>query len=392
MAVKASGDPMKRLKAQMAKALDGFESGLPKGCDPCKLASSKPDRKQFPLPELVLFALRNVMGFSWSGPAEKVAWSVYATVKGEPFIFELGKFGFTILRSRKTPLALLKRVEGQLSSSLRLLEPLLSDFANHQIDQGNLTLSNRMGEFSMRYNYFREIADRLFGEQPGAIENTASKDASGFITGFVAFMNADTRRQREGYFASVAMVDAYFSRLEHRILMLRAFVGRSLGKGGFSAFLKMDWDDRLREIADFDTEKKRGRLLGKLREVKSSIRNPLSHGGVRNDGGAFHIHLPGIGAIPADLSRNRDRLNPSFFPIADTTHAETCALFDEFDATLAEADLTLPDKFVQAGIDPEFNTESLARYAQSLALGHEAVDALIDRLGYEWERHANMDY
>lgn len=68
-----------------------------------------------------MFALREVTGFKWSGVGEKVRWSVYATVAGEPFVFEPRKFGFAIGYRDRIPHALVKRVEGQLSSSLRLL-------------------------------------------------------------------------------------------------------------------------------------------------------------------------------------------------------------------------------------------------------------------------------
>ena len=88
--------PLTTLQKRMAKSLKGFESGLPKGCDRWKLRGGRADPKLFPVPELVLFALRDVMGFSWSGGGEKVRWSVYATVEGEPFVFEQRKFGFSI--------------------------------------------------------------------------------------------------------------------------------------------------------------------------------------------------------------------------------------------------------------------------------------------------------
>jgi hypothetical protein len=380
----------------MAKSLKGFESGLPEGCDPWSLRGARPDPRLFPVPELVLFALRNVMGFRWSGVGEKVRWSVYVTVEGEPFVFELRKFGFAIGHREGISPALLNRVQGQLSSSLRLLEPLLATYARTQIQSGNLTLENRMSEFDRRYGYFRALAFRAFGPDPEPpVETLPPGDSSGDMKLFADWtdrMNRDVRRQEEGYFASGAMVDAYFSRLEHRVLLLRAFIGRPLAAGGFEAFLDKPWNERLREVADFSTNPSCGRLLGRLREVKATIRNPLAHGGVESDGGAFYFHMPQIGAIPANLSRYRGRLRMSFFPIPESTHAETCALFDELDAVLTEGALELPNEFVRWGIDPQFDADARARYAEAIAGGAETVEALIERLGYEWERHVNMDY
>lgn len=133
------------MKARLIKVLNGFESGLPEGVSEWDLTPHSPDKGLFPVPELVLFALRNILGFSWSGPWEKVRWTVYAKVDGEPFAFALQKFGFRILTRREVPPELLARVAGQLSGSLKLLEPLLKAYAEEQIADGNLTLENRMG-------------------------------------------------------------------------------------------------------------------------------------------------------------------------------------------------------------------------------------------------------
>lgn len=388
-------DILATLRRRMAKSLRGFESGLPHGCDPWKLRGGRADPKLFPVPELVLFALRDVMGFSWSGPGEKSRWSVYATVEGEPFVFELRKFGFAVDHSSGVPLALLTRVKGQLSSSLRLLEPLLANLAKAQIADGNLTLENKLAEFDNRYRYFRELADTAFGPDPNLTADIAppadSPKGAAVIADLTARMNQTLARQQEGYFASGAMVDTYFSKLEHRVLLLRAFVGRPLAKGDFEAFLQKTWDDRLRDVANIDADHVGGHLLGRLRDIKASIRNPLAHGGVENDGGSFYFHMPKIGAIPANLSRYRGRLRMSFFPIANTNHTEICALFDEVDALLEQGPLELPNEFVRWGIDPQFDCDSLERYAEALARGAEAVDSLVAALSLEWERHANYE-
>ena len=291
---------------------------------------------------------------------------------------------------------LLKRVSGQLSSSLRALEPLLAKFAKVQIAEGKLTLRNRFAEFENRYRYFRDLAGNAFAPDPNPpAEIAVSDDETGDMALFSDLgvrLSRFLNREQEGYFASGAMVDAYFSKLEHRVLLLRAFVGHPLATGEFEEFLKKPWDERLRKVVDLDADPANGNLLGRLRDVKTSIRNPLAHGGVENDGGAFYFHMPRIGALPANLSRYRGSLRMSFFPIAHTAHIEICALFDEVDSLLQQGILKLPNEFVRWGIDPQFNEKSLQRYARALAGGDEAVEALIDRLSHEWERHANYEY
>lgn len=126
--------------------------------------------------------------------------------------------------------------------------------------------------------------------------------------------------------------------------------------------------------------------------MKAVIRNPLAHGGVENDGGAFYFHLPKIGAVPANLSRYRGRLEMSFFPIAASTHEQTCRLFDDVDAMLTSGPFALPNEFVLWGIDPQFDAKSVAEYGEAISQGSEAVEALVDHLDRLWERHVNMDY
>ncbi len=382
------------LKARLRKALKGFESGLPDGVSDWDLSPHSPDNKLFPVPELVLFALRNMLGFRWSGPWEKVRWTVYATVDGEPFGFALQKFGFRILTRREVPLQLLKRVTGQLSGSLKLLEPLLKIYAEEQIADGNLTLENRMGLYDGRYTYFRELADQAFAIKP-KVRKARQKKADGdvgVLAGITEQMNQMVNAEHRGFFASGAMIDAWFSRLEHRMLLLRAFIGKPMTRGAFNTFLAARWDDRLVALFEGRMDAAAGDLLGRLRDVKATIRNPLAHGGVENDGGAFYFHLESVGAVPANLSRYRGRLRMSFVPIPATTHAEACALFDAVDTLLTTGPFELANEFVRWGIDPQFDAETVEAYGGAIAQGLEAVETLVEQLSREWERHTNMDY
>ncbi len=386
--------PLEVLKARLRKALKGFESGLPEGVRDWDLTPHSPDEKLFPVPELVLFALRNMLGFRWSGPWEKVRWTVYAKVDGEPFAFALQKFGFRILTRREVSPKLLARVTGQLSGSLKLLEPLLQTHAEEQIAVGNLTLENRMGLYDGRYTYFRELADQAFTFTP-EVKKARKKNVDGdfdVLAGVTEQVNQMANAEHRGFFASGAMVDAWFSRLEHRMLLLRAFLGRPMVRGAFSTFLAARWDDRLVALFEGKMDVAAGDLLGRLRDVKATIRNPLAHGGVENDGGAFYFHLQGVGAVPANLSRYRGRLRMSFVPIPASTHKEICALFDAVDVLLEAGPFELANEFVRWGIDPQFDTETVANYGRAIAEGADAVDALVEQLGREWERHTNMDY
>jgi hypothetical protein len=81
----AAIDPFAVLRPRLLKALVGFSSVLPENWHQREFENQgRPDPSEFPVPDLVLFAFRNVLGFSWSGPGEKVRWSVYCTFGGVP--------------------------------------------------------------------------------------------------------------------------------------------------------------------------------------------------------------------------------------------------------------------------------------------------------------------
>src|SRR5882762_2673647 len=120
------------LRRRLERALVGFSSQVPEG-DWSAEATHRPDRIEFPVPELVLFALRDVLGFPWSGPEEKVRWSVHCLFTGVPVSFELRKFGFTICYPREATVDV-ARLCGQLRTAVKLVEQWLEPFAQAQIE------------------------------------------------------------------------------------------------------------------------------------------------------------------------------------------------------------------------------------------------------------------
>src|SRR4051812_29736246 len=125
---KESADLFKTIRFRIAAALDGFTNDFPDDLNSYAMEPIRPDRAEFPVPELVLLVLRGVMGFQSSGHEEKVRWSVYCQVAGEPVIFQYQKFGFTIFCRPASSLKV-ERIRGQLHAAIRILERALDTFA-----------------------------------------------------------------------------------------------------------------------------------------------------------------------------------------------------------------------------------------------------------------------
>lgn len=387
------------LRRRLGRKLAGFTVEIPEENAHAAMVSYRPARGLFPVPELVLFTLRDVMGWRWHGHGEKVRWTVYGAIDGQRVAFEHQKFGFVVFLP-KDRLDLQSRVEGQLRSAMCNVEAYLRPFAKAQVDQGEVMIINRFAEFDERYRFHRELADLAYRRGAAAPppaqangergdESEKMRSISGDIT---ARLNAVLSAEREGFFHSTAMIDAYFSCLEHRLVLLRAFMGRPFGEGEVLALLGMKWGDKLKLVLPSPPSRSAADVVGRMHRIKERIRNPFAHGGVENDQGSLFFRLPGIGPVPGNFTRFGESVRFSMLPVDADDHAESCATFDTLDRLLATGELAGPDQFIKDGVDPVFDAHHCAEYAEAIAGGPDAIDAYIEAWSSAWERHVNMDY
>lgn len=386
-------DRLEVLRNDLAKRLAGFSSEAP-AIDVYELNGPRLPREEFPVPEMLLLMLRNILGWKWSGPREKVGWTVYGTFNGEPIAIELGKFGLTMLKSPALS-GSRKRIEGQLKSAVNLVERFIKPTLEEQVSSGKVTIGNYLGEFMSRYEFFRSQADKAFRraerktkEKPKGGNEFPGGIMSALMYSYSRSMNA----QQEGFYHSVAMVDAYFSALEHRLNLLRAFTGVPFPEGGFKAFMSKTWNEKLDEILGVNPSPGARKTLQGMRDIKERIRNPFAHGGYENDKGALHVHIPSIGTIPGNITKFGKSARFSLIPVGANDHELNCALFDEVDKLLCVDHLAGPYRLMKAGIDPSFDEESLHSYREAISGGEEALEGFIDHWNHMWELHTNMDY
>ncbi|WP_313197178.1 hypothetical protein [Rhizobium sp.] len=394
-------DTFETLKSRVSRSLVGFTDDFPDDQSRYDIPSSKPDSREFPVPELVLFMMRNVMEWQWSGTGEKVRWTVYGSFKGFPVFFEHRKFGFAIgmkggdAKDRQ-------RLINQLKNALRHVETFLAPIAKHQVSLGQASIANRYSEFESRYRFFRENADKAYAKasrkprksRPKPSGENEGKSDKDLVTDFVSDMTAGMNRMfmanQEGFYYSTAMVDAYFSLLEHRLVLLRAFTGKPLAEGELLEFLGGKWDVKLNQIVSDAALS--GAHLGKMRDIKERIRNPFAHGGFENDGGSIFFHMPNVGAIPTNFSRFGNSVRFSFIPIEQADHAELCAIFDGLDELLTTGALERPHRLMDAGVDPAYDQFYIKKIHAAVAGSDEDMEDFLERWSREWMMHANMDY
>ena len=202
-----SSDAFETLKLRVTKALVGFSKGFPDDQSRFDIRSSRPDNGDFPVPELVLFMMRNVMGWEWSGHGEKVRWTVYGSFKGFPVIFEHRKFGFAI-GMQGGDAKDWQRLVNQLKTAVKHVEFLPCANCKHQVSLGAALIANRFSEFDSRYRFFRQKADKAYARakrkptkrKTKGDEGTDKDLVSSLIGDMVSGMNKMMEANHEGFY------------------------------------------------------------------------------------------------------------------------------------------------------------------------------------------------
>ncbi|HKO46873.1 MAG TPA: hypothetical protein VJV79_04080 [Polyangiaceae bacterium] len=340
--------------------------------------------KGFPIEGLLLFGLTQFLGLLDDGREEKIAWSVWFSFKGATYAFEMRKFGLRLLcQPENLDKPLTREVLGKARALTDIVEAFLSDgFAQKQLEAGSFTVQNLYGTLEERYRFLRDQA-KLAYERPPPPPETGTHE-------FGTWYRHDSERpDREGGTLGAAAVDAYFSRMEHLLCLAAGFANVPLPEGDFLAFLAEGWRAKARAMLDLGRPETKS-FYDKLLAVREEWRNPLAHGGFLSNGGSLYFHLPGIGALPAQLRRTPTGVKLKF-TMQHSSFKEVMELFDGFDEHMKAGPLRHAVQWAEAGMDVAFDEHSRRSYACA-SKSEEAFEHFLEGTQRAEDQAANMDW
>ena len=373
--------------ARMAvgKVLDGVSAFIgtetDRGWDRNKLSPI-----DFPMPSLLLFALRDLHGLRRWGPGEKLLWGITADYQGTPFSVTFEKFGACIYFPTSTPPETRNEILDKLKSVAKIAEAHLRTIASVQIESGNVTIENMYVRLDNRYMFFRERAYDSF-RSPRPKLKPLDKDNSGKVCSWIG---SPCKPMIEGGYFAGAMIDSYFSRLEHLFVLVLPFLDFETYGNALVEFVGKTWGEKWKTIFNLAICQKAKMNYEQLREVKEAFRNPLAHGGFGKRGTSFFFHVEKVGALPALLSKKDVSPDISITPVPERSYRDICACFDATDMFLAE-ELGPGVEFAKTGLDIALSEDFRSRCKEA-AESAESLQEFIALESYEFERHANMDF
>jgi hypothetical protein len=341
------------------------------------------------LPDMVFITLARCLDYPYAmKPFEKTLWAIPVCFKGIALRIEHAKFGlrfFTESPDESAPLV--SELASVLGRALRLAEQLIQPFVESQIRAGRVTLRNIFVMLEDRYRFLRKHAEAAYESDPPAI-NVTHRDEHGQPMGWTGDPMKPTR---EGFYFGSAALDAYFSRLEHFLVLALPFCGFDPAADDLVSLVTMTWGDKFKRIFPLDVDRDAQRLYQKLRDVKERFRNTIAHGGFEKGVSSLFVHFPPVGAVPAQMSEYPDSIHFSMYPIAGPTFHDVCSVFDETDAHLARSRTRFAYKYAGSGLDVAFDAHTVEEYRLASS-SDEAFEEFIERQGYFHDMHANMDW
>lgn len=349
---------------------------------PSYVLELRPD--EAPIPVLLRHAL-TLIGNTYSGPGEKVAWWVNFTFKGYDCELAHQKFGLRLRIAgadleEQGAAALLDEVRKKLLSAVKTVEGLLVARAPDVLDAGNVTVVNQHRRLRHAYAYFRGRATN-----PDVVEDVheSGKNWTSFLLGRnVMAMHASHDL--------VAAISAYVSSLEHDLVLALPFLDFNPTTDSLTKIIGDRWGEKWRRVVGHDAPEG-VRLRERLTHVVERWRNPYSHGGFEKGHTAtVYLHTPGLGALPVGLTDVRNSPLFSFHSASESQIVDVFELFDEIDTWLA---MQMPHatEWIESDLDVRYDAAFMAMVVGCIE-SEGNLERLIEVSSYEWEQAANMDF
>lgn len=344
---------------------------------------------QLPLSSLVFICLVMFKGYRYWGKDEKLLWTIPFKYKSYPLLLSYRKFGLQILSNSGTtpPQALVKQMLKQLNKAIKITEKLVQPYADQQVKTGNVTVVNSYHKLNMMYRFFRRKAKERF-RRAGRAPASLAPARTGLIG---PLLNWRVKHEHEGAYYATAMIDAFFSWLEHVLVLILPFVGFDPVREDLVAFISSGWKDKFKRVFDVERNRRAKSLYDQLNSIRERYRNPLTHGYFEKAGASLYFHVPGLYAVPVRLSKFREGLHYSFFPITEASLDEVCRVFDKTDTLLKSGAPGKGFLFARSGLDIAFDVNSIAE----LHTAYSSKKSLKEYI--EWRAHwdtilSNMDW
>ncbi len=336
---------------------------------------------KLPQPEMVFFVLVYLKGFEYEyQPMEKVLWAVPFKYQGINFNFTVRKFGFRLI-SETDDESIVKSLIKKINGALKIVDNLMSPVLKEIVNKGDITFSNESALLRDRYLYFKEKACTLYNQNECEGETTDKDGYTNYIK--------KIERNKEAFFYTQAMLDAYFSFQEHLMVLLLPFSDFDKNSESISSFIADTWTLKFTKVFKPSRKPEVMKYFDKLQSIKEQHRNKFAHGGFEKRDGSLLAKVDGIGYIPVSMTQQN---HFSLINKNEETFMEICQVIEQFETYLyQDNEWARAMRLIKSGMDILFDDESLSLYKNAIK-SDENLEFFFRREAMLAERYADMDW
>lgn len=356
-----------------------------------------PQKHKIKYPFIVYLIFKDILDFPILPRFEKVAWEIPILFKGKEFVLAHRKFGFDISAFKESKELQDLAVEAieKINIATPLVETVINPKIQEQVRLGNITLESKYTSIRSRYIFFRKKLENKNNHDLIELKSKITNfNWSNFKTSEEAekSYNEIQRLRNSNSYYLYAMIDSYFSLLEHISVLLIPFLSHiRISELDFEKFIGQNWKKKLQFILENKVNPGVNRKIEILEEIKENIRNPVSHGYFYKNRKSFYVHMEGLGAIPFTLTKSKTKykfsdFSPDFMPIKTI-----CKHFDDFDEFLETQKTKFGMRYIKRDLPVAFDKSSATKYRKRMRTD-KSTKKYIEETIMELENAINMDW
>lgn len=327
------------------------------------------EREILPVPVLLYLLLVRVLRFKLCPRPEKTHWILDFKYREINCMVAYQKFGLNLyiektMYSKNIYNAILKK----FNKAITYMEKnWLQDYVKQKVQEGDVSVENNFIKLSNMYHYFRGKAEESF---------LVNKDIQMDGFSFGEFFSKTFTHTNEGFYNTIAMIEAYFSRFEYFFIFCIAF--NEVEKHNIVEFYKKDWSEKFKII--FPLSIKEHKLFyDEISRIKDNYRNTFAHGMLNKNGEPFHCSLYNAGIVPITLSDYKKSVHFNFYPIQEINFQEICSTFDKIDNWLQNKAKIYEWEYANSGLSLSFNDT----FKKKIKINSKSIKAFKEFIKYE---------
>jgi len=334
----------------------------------------------------VYFLFVELLEYNFSGSEEKIAWTIPVEYKGEHFLISHRKFRLGIFAEKVGKEHLAKEISTKIVKAVKISANFFDYLAEKAAKTSKLNVTNNSLELFSRYEFF---AKEYHLKKQEAMQQEGKRVFRKALHGHtITFHAYEIKRQSK--WLALAAIDAFFSWTEHVFIHIAILNGQITTGEKVAKAATADWGKKFQialNISDTTSKKHYDNLI----EIKSQLRNFITHGAFGKKGEAFQFHSP-VGAVPLLLPQKKSKPKYSFdkgLSFDDETALDGINQFINFlwsgarepaKHYIQESDLPLILTFANDGT-----------YKRAMASAND-MEELIHHLSESMDQSINMDF